>query len=90
LLIHYVSLNSSLATLVSGLRLHGTFFVSFIGRLLGGPAAALGVCGFCEGGFVVALFVKLGSSVMGFRSCLMILSGFGMTGARHGDLLFLL
>jgi hypothetical protein len=64
--------------------------VSVIGRLLSGPATALGVRGFCEGRFVVALFMKLGSSVMSFRCGLMILSGFGMTGTRHGDLLFLL
>jgi hypothetical protein len=88
--IHYVSLNRLLATLVSGLRLHGALFVSIIGRLLGGPAAAFGIRGFREGGFVVALFVKLSGSMMGLRSGLMILSGFGMTGARHGDLLFLL
>jgi len=63
--------------------------MSVIGRLLGGPAAALGVRGFCEGSFVLTLFVKLSGSVMSFCGGLMIFSGFGMTGARHDILLYL-
>jgi hypothetical protein len=63
--------------------------MSVIGRLLSGPAAALGVRGFCEGRFMVALFVKLCGSVMSFGCGLMIFGGFGMTGARHVNLLFL-
>ena len=38
---------------------------------------------------MIALFVKLGGSVMSFRCGLMVFSSFRMTGARHGDLLFL-
>jgi hypothetical protein len=78
----------SLVTLFSGLHLHGTLFMSVIGGLLSGPAAALGVCGFCEGSFMLTLFVQLSGSVMSFCSGLMIFSGFCMTGARHGNLLF--
>lgn len=37
---------------------------------------------------MVALFVKLGCSVMSFGCRFMIFSGFGMAGARHVNLLF--
>jgi hypothetical protein len=38
---------------------------------------------------MVVLFVKLSGSVMSFGCGLMIFIGFGMTGARHVNLLFL-
>jgi len=38
---------------------------------------------------MIALFVKLSGSVMSFGCGLMIFSGFGMTGTRHVNLLFL-
>ena len=38
---------------------------------------------------MVALFVKLSGSLMSFGCGLMIFSGFGMTGARHVNHLFL-
>ncbi|CAN1723712.1 membrane protein of unknown function [Hyphomicrobium sp. 1Nfss2.1] len=87
LVFHFVSLSRSFAAIVSSSRLHGALFVSVIGRLLSGPAAALGVCGFYEGRFMVALFMKFRCPMMCFGCGLMIFSGFGMTGARHGDLL---